>query len=453
VVGCPPRGRRRLVAPLRRPPGNDVLAAWVLDARARSLELTADLDEAQLMGPRLANVNPLRWELGHVAWFQERWACREAGGEAPLRADGDALYDSMAVAHDARWGLPLPTPAETVAYAESVRDRVLERLAGPELEPDAAYYVMLGVFHEDMHTEAFTSTRQTLGYPAPRLGLPAARPGTDAGLAAPEPPAGDAEVAVPDDTLLLGADPDDGRFCFDNEKWAHPVAVRPFRIARGLVTQRDLAAFTADDGYRRRELWDAEGWAWRSAEGAELPWAWRPAPGGGYERRVFDRWLALAERLPAVHVNHHEARAYCRWAGRRLPTEAEWEAAATVAGGRKRTFPWGDEPPGPERARLDWTGLGPAPVGAHPAGASPAGVHDLIGQVWEWTADAFRPYPGFTPDPYDAYSAPWFETRRVLRGGAWPTRGRLLRGTWRSYYEPERRDVWAGFRTCAIDDA
>jgi iron(II)-dependent oxidoreductase len=161
-----------------------------------------------------------------------------------------------------------------------------------------------------------------------------------------------------------------------------------------------------------------------------------------------------------LHVNWYEADAYCRWAGRRLPTEAEWETAASAepsAGGRrgdalaptKRRFPWGDATPTPDRANLDWRAMGCVDVGAFPAGESAFGCRQMIGNVWEWTSDDFAPYPGFEVDPYQEYSEPWFGTHKVLRGGCWTTRSRLLRNTWRNFYRPDRRDVWAGFRTCA----
>jgi iron(II)-dependent oxidoreductase len=242
--------------------------------------------------------------------------------------------------------------------------------------------------------------------------------------------------------VSLGAPPGRG-FVFDNEKWAHPVELAPFRIARHAVTQAAFVRFVGDGGYARRELWTAEGWAWRRAADAAHPVYWRQRA-GGWERRHFDAWVPLEPGLPVIHVNAHEAEAWCRWAGRRLPTEAEWEAAAGP-----RRFPWGDAPPRSEDANLDGWRAGCLHVAALPAGDAPSGCRQMIGNVWEWTATPFAPYPGFVPDMYRDYSQPWFGTHRVLRGGCWATRGRLLRNTWRNFYPPERRDVWAGFRTCA----
>ena len=423
------------------------LIAWHRDARARTLALVAGLSDAQLMGPRLPIVNPLRWEVGHVGWFQEYWALRHARDEAPLRADGDRLYDSARVAHDTRWDLPLPSMAETLGYLDAVLARAVERLAAREPSPAERYFHLLTVFHEDMHDEAFTYTRQTLAYPPPRL--PALAPPSGGGALA-------GDVRIPGGTFRLGASPD-LPFIFDNEKWAHPVELEPFAIARAAVTNAAFAAFVEDGGYRRRELWSDAGWAWRCTVDAEHPVYWRRAAGGGWERRHFDRWLPLEPHHSVLFVSWYEADAYCRWAARRLPTEAEWEAAAAAEptpdgrglSTRKRLYPWGDEPPTQERANLDGHALGCVDVGALPAGDSAFGCRQMLGNVWEWTATDFLPYPGFVLDPYQEYSEPWFGTHKVLRGGCWATRARLLRNTWRNFYTPDRRDVFAGFRTCA----
>jgi iron(II)-dependent oxidoreductase len=433
-----------------RPPlvAPDELAGWVRDARQRTVDMVADLPDDRLMGPLLPIINPLIWEIGHMAWFQEKWVLRDVCGEPPIRPDGDALYDSSAVAHDTRWDLPLPSRAETLAYMRTVRDRVIDKLHRSTPSDLLLYHVIYSVFHEDMHTEAFTYTRQTLGYALPRLAI------EPPPHAAAGPCPGDAEI--PGGTLMLGGAPEDP-FVFDNEKWAHPVDVTPFRMARAAVTQAEFAAFVDEGGYRERRFWSDEGWTWREAEAAEHPVYWRLAAPGRWERRHFDRWAPLEPHFPVIHVNWFEADAYCRWAGRRLPTEAEWEAAAATepaAGGRgfagrKRRYPWGNDAPGPRRVDMDWGAMGCVDVGALPDGDSAYGCRQMMGNVWEWTGTTFEAYPGFTPDPYKEYSEPWFGSRKVLRGGAWATRSRLLRNTWRNYFTPDRRDVFAGFRTCA----
>jgi iron(II)-dependent oxidoreductase len=424
------------------------LVAALQDARRRTLALVAGLDDAQLMGPRLPIVNPLRWEVGHVAYFHEYWVLRRHLGQAPLRADADALYDSGAIAHDARWDLPLPSMAETLAYMDSVLQRVIDCLRDGREDPQRDHLVRYALFHEDMHTEAFTYTRQTLGYATPAIGVPPDPAWAAGGL--------EGDAFVPGGLFHLGARPGEG-FCFDNEKWAHPVEVAPFRIARAAVSNAEYAAFVDDGGYRRRELWDAEGWRWREAAGLAHPVYWRRGA-NGWEQRRFDRWSPLPPHAAVIHVSWYEARAYCRWAGRRLPTEVEWEVAASAEpapdghgyAAVKRRYPWGDAPPTPERANLDGGALGPIDVAALPSGDSAFGCRQMLGNVWEWTDSVFQPYPGFTPDMYADYSQPLFGKTRVLRGGAWATRGRLIRNTWRNYYGPERNDVFAGFRTCAL---
>ncbi len=411
------------------------LRAALADARARTLALLTDLDDAQWRGPELAIVNPPLWELGHVAWFQEHWCLRRLRGRAPLWAEADACYDSAAVAHDTRWRLALPDPGRTLAYARAVLSEVERALAdGHTPTPEEVYFHRLALFHEDMHGEAFVYTRQTHGYAPP----PGAAPHAPGGGPCP------GDVEVPGGEWLLGARPGAG-FVFDNEQWAHAVAVAPFRIARAPVTQAEFRAFVEDGGYARAELWGAAGRVWRATARALHPLYWRREPGGGWARRRYDRWVPLEPHLPVHFVNAHEAEAFCRWAGRRLPSEAEWECAAGPA-----RYPWGDEPPDAKRARLDLRSDEPCEVGAHAAGDSPHGLRQMLGNVWEWTATPFGPYPGFRPGPYREYSEPWFGDHRVLRGGAFATRARLLRNTWRNFYTPERRDVLAGFRTCAL---
>ncbi len=440
------------------------LAAWVHDARQRTLEVVADLSDEQLLGPQLRIVNPLLWEIGHVTWFQEKWVLRRAGDTAPILADADSLYDSAAIPHDTRWSLPLPSRADTLAYMMAVRDRVLERIEQGKLTEDDRYFITLGVFHEDMHTEAFTYTRQTHGWTAPVFsGLEPTSSGETGPLR------GDAQI--PGGRFLLGARHQE-LFVFDNEKWAHPVEVRPFAIARAAVTQSEFLEFVDARGYSRQEFWSEPGWNWRESARAEHPVYWKPEAGGRWLRRNFDHWVPLEPHHPVLHVNWWEAEAYCNWAGRRLPTEVEWEVAASADasyldkelaerrqfGGfivyvkaskvRKRRFPWGDNPPAPEHANLGWRAMGAVDVSALSEGDSACGCRQMIGNVWEWTATDFGPYPGFEIDPYREYSQPWFGTHKVLRGGAWPTQPRLLRNTWRNFYTPDRRDVWAGFRTC-----
>jgi len=398
------------------------------DARARTLLLVSDLDGPRLLGPRLDIVNPPLWEMGHLAWFQEFWTLRTARGRPPLVPHSDALYDSARVAHDTRWDLPLLDRKSVFEYLETILERSIAALhSGGD-----TYFHELALFHEDMHDEAFAYTRQTLAYPDP--------------FAQPDPPAAGAfagDASIPGARYRLGAERGTS-FVFDNEKWAHEVEVAPFRMARAPVTNSEFAAFVEAGGYRNERLWSPEGWRWRAACGAQKPVYWERTDGGWAHRR-YDSLRPLPPDHPVIHVSWYEAEAFCSFAGRRLPTEAEWELAASTP--EKRRFPWGDEEA--PHANLDARAGGTVPVAAHPEGDSAYGLRQMIGNVWEWTATTFEPYPGFEIDPYKEYSQPWFGTHKVLRGGCWATRTRLLSNTYRNFYTPDRRDIFAGFRTCA----
>lgn len=435
------------------------------DSRKRTLELVGDLSPEQMMGPQLKIVNPPLWEIGHLAWFQEYWNLRRKDGTRDEFADSeflerpDEIYNSAEIDHDSRWGADLLSAPETHKYMQDTLDRTLDRLdeeGGPEL----AYYSRLAVFHEDMHTEAFTYTRHTHGLSAPALSEydPSILEGQPSGSLP-----GDAEI--PGGEFMLGADPGavergEVPFVFDNEKWSHPVQVAPFRMARGQVTYGQFAEFVDDGGYQKPELWSESGRSWREANGVELPLYWekRGSGSGEWYRRLFDCWEPIPDHAAVIHVSWYEAEAYCNWAGRRLPTESEWELAAAAepdgAGGissRKRIYPWGDEPPypGDRRANLDGVLMGTVDVAAFPDSESASGVRQMLGNVWEWCSDVFEPYPGYERDPYKEYSEPWFGDHMVLRGGCWATRSRMLRNTWRDFYTPDRRDTFVGFRTCA----
>ena len=430
------------------------LLEMMRDARGRTLALVEDLSDEQLTVPATEIVNPFRWELGHVALFYDAFVLQLLGAGRSLLEGAEHLYDSFTVDHDDRWGLPLPSRKETLAYMERVFACVGERLETREPDARETYLVLLSVLHEDMHGEAFTDMRQTLEYPRP-LYCPSPDRPSPAGIGSGPHPG---DVEIPGGTFQLGAPPDTP-FVFDNEKWAHPVEVEPFRIARAPVTNAEYAEFVDDRGYLQREVWSHQGWIWRRKTGAEHPVYWSRG-GGGWMRRHFDAFVPLEDHHPAVQVSWYEAEAYCRWAGRRLPTEAEWDVAAVAEprpGGRglsahKRTYPWGEEAPTRDRANLGARLGGRVDVGAFASGDSAFGCRQMIGNVWEWTASPFYPFPGYLVDtPYREYSAPWFGDRKVLKGGAWATQSRLARAAYRNFFQPYRRDVSSGFRTCAVE--
>jgi iron(II)-dependent oxidoreductase len=424
-------------------PAAEKLAGWITDSAERTLQLVADLDDEQMVGPLLPTVNPLIWEIGHLAWFQEKFVLRDACGQEPILSFTDALYDSGAIPHGTRWRLELPTRAQTVEYVRTVAERVAEQVLHPNAIDVVHHFARYTVHHYDTHTEALTYTRQSLGYPPPVL----------PGLTDTEPPEGSDAGALPGDVevaggeFLLGARMSDP-FVYDNEKWAHVVEIAPFAIARAAVTQADFAAFVDAGGYTDARLW-SDGGAWLAATGATQPVYWRGGT-GNRQRRHFDSWVGLEPDRPVSHVSWWEAEAYCRWAGRRLPTEAEWEYAAVGGSRTKPVYPWGDEEPGTKTGVTDWRSIGPVDVGACQAGESPTGCRQMIGNVWEWTASDFVAYPNFERDAYFENSEQFFGSRKVLRGGSWATRGRYVRSIMRNYFTPDRRDVLGGFRTCAV---
>ncbi|MBB3190556.1 selenoneine synthase SenA [Halomonas cerina] len=436
------------------PRSADELAAMLTESRDRSLALMRDLLEIRELGPCLAIVNPPLWELGHLGLFHDHFALRRLHGLPEYQLSGaDRLFDSSSIAHDDRWALPLPSREETLDYLARVQQAMLDRLPGGLAGAAQSYVYQLTTLHEDMHGEAFIYTRQTLGDPPPVLGAP------PPGQAPIDTPAGalPGDVTIPGGRHWLGSDAN-VPFRFDNEKPPLEVEVAPFAIARAPVTNAEFAAFVADAGYTRPALWSSAGWQWCEQLGLEAPLYWRRATAGGWEERAFDRWRPLAPHQPVMHVSYHEAEAWCRWAGRRLPSEAEWDVAASRAptpdgaslAPGKRRYPWGEAPPDGRYANLDAWQLGRLDVAALPEGDSAFGCRQMLGNIWEWTASPFGPFPGFTPDLYRDYSAPWFaEGRRVLRGGAWGTRSRLIHNGYRNFFTPDRQDILAGFRTCA----
>ena len=425
----------------------DHLSAIMHSARQRTLELLDGLSNEQLVGPKLPILNPTIWEIGHVAWFHEYFILRQEYGHDPLLDRGDALYDSIAVAHDTRWDLPVYPLGEMKDYMARVLDTLLDRLDRGEASERDSYLYQFTTFHEDMHDEAFTWARQTLAYPTPVFAPDGPRAGHDVVSGAL---GGDA--AIPGGTFRLGSEPDD-RFVFDNEKWAQEIEVAPFSMAKAPVTCREFAKFVEDGGYETDGLWTQDGLAWREENSARHPVYWKRDASGGWKVRLFDVWNDLVPDQPVVHVNWYEANAYCVWAGRRLPTEAEWEFAATMRPGSdgalvKADYPWGNHPMTAAHANMDGFGLGCADVADYPAGANAWGCRQLIGNVWEWTSDTFGPFDGFAPDDYKEYSEPLFGATKALRGGSWVTRSRYVNARYRNYFGPERRDIFCGFRTC-----
>ncbi len=428
------------------------LVRMIRDADARTMNLISGLDEQQLMGPRLDIVNPMLWEIGHIAWFYEKFILRDIAGQKLFFDNGDKLYDSMAVPHSTRWDLDLPDLKTTIQYRREILEKVINWLGGSQTATsEQTYFAQLTTFHEDMHDEAFTYTRQTLRYPAPCLGTKDNFKSRISG-----PLLGD--IDIPEGIHMLGSSPK-APFYMDNEKWGHGYEVKPFSISRAPVTNLEFAEFVEAGGYERDELWSKGGWNWRMKSGAKHPLYWIK-DSKEWMVKNFDQIELMRPHAPVSHVSWFEAEAWCRWAARRLPWEAEWEVAASRTpqiginnlSGPEIRYPWGDNPPNQELANLDGTLGGTVDVAEFPEGDSGYGCRQMIGNVWEWTQSSFRPFEGFVVDPYSDYSEPWFDGRHaVLRGGSWATRNRTVWNTFRNFYTCNRRDIIAGFRTCALN--
>ena len=415
------------------------------EARERTLRIVEPVSEADLNRVHHSLMSPLVWDLGHIAAYEDLWACQKAGGLAPLRPDLAEVYDAAETPRPKRGDVPYLRLDEAREFMDAVRERTLAVLEASDLSPESdplnrdGFAWELLVEHEHQHNETML---QTLALAEPGVYQPRRRPAL-----ASSDGAGPEMVPVAGGPFLLGAGA--GGFAYDNERPQRELSLPPFEIDRTAVTNRAYREFVEAGGYRRRELWSDEGWDWRREAGAERPLYWTD---DGRERS-FERIAPLADDLPVMHVSWYEADAYARWAGKRLPSEAEWEKAASwdQAAGAKRRYPWGDDPPSRARSNLDQLAFGPAPAAAHPTGASPYGVLGMIGDAWEWTASDFVPYPGFRAFPYREYSEVFFgRGYKVLRGGSWATRPRVVRNTFRNWDLPVRRQLYAGFR-CARD--
>jgi iron(II)-dependent oxidoreductase len=337
-----------------------------------------------------------------------------------------------------------------------VRARVLAVLERADLDSDNrllrdgfVYHMVLQ--HEYQHNETILQTlqlKQGAPYRAPRAEASDAPPSTersDAGIGAFRH-----MVRVPAGAYPIGTS--DAPDAYDNERPRHVVQLDAFEIDAAPVTNADYLAFMSDGGYTRRELWSDAGWTWLAGARVDSPKHWR-RDGDAWLTRSMDRVGPVAADHPVVHVCHHEAEAYARWAGKRLPTEYEWEVAASwdPATRTARAFPWGDAPATRARANVDQLTFGTAPVGSHPLNVSPLGCYGMIGDVWEWTSSDFHGYPGFRAFPYAEYSEAFFGPEyKVLRGGSWATRPGAIRNTFRNWDFPIRRQIFSGFR-CARD--
>jgi iron(II)-dependent oxidoreductase len=427
------------------------VATLLGEARDRTLLLVGSLSEEDLRAQHDSLMSPIIWDLGHIGHFEEVWLLDNVqsgcSGSEGLRG----MYDPFENPRSTRDGLALPTLGECRSYMARIRSEVLRRLVILDLTADGPLLLDGFVFrmvlqHEYQHNETILQTLQLKGgrpYAAQRTVAAPASGAADA----PEP---GTMVHFPGGRVEHGTD--DRSAAYDNERPLHTVDLDPFWIDAHPVTNGEFQSFVEDSGYRTREVWTEDGWSWVQGAGVEAPKHWSRTE-DGWRTRAFDLEGDLAPEKPVCHVCFFEAEAYARWSGRRLPTEAEWEAACSwdPRTGRKHAFPWGDEEPSSLRANLDSRMFEAAPVGSYPLGVSPIGCWGMIGDVWEWTSTDFYGYPGYETFPYPEYSEVFFgDEYKVLRGGSWATRLGAIRSTFRNWDYPIRRQIFAGFR-CALD--
>lgn len=425
------------------------LIAMLEEARERTALLVAPLSDDDLRQQHDPLMSPILWDLGHIAHFEELWLTHNLDGEIRF-GEMPGMYNPFEHPRRVRGQLVYPTRDEGLALMREIRDRVVARLRSAPLDPDhpltrEGYVIRMVAQHEYQHNETMLQTLQLKRgdpYRAPRR------------YVVPPPsltiPAG-AMVRFPGGEVPIGTD--DRSEAYDNERPQHMVRLRPFSIDVAPVRNGEYLAFMNDGGYRRRELWSDAGWQWLQEARVDAPRYWRRVEGAWWTRTM-DREGPVDPERPVCHVCYHEAEAYARWAGKRLPTEYEWEAAASwdPATGTSRQYPWGDDVPTPQHANVDQLTFETAPIGAYRDNVSPIGCYGMIGDVWEWTSSDFHAYPGFEPFPYPEYSAPFFGTEyKVLRGGSWATRPGAIRNTFRNWDYPIRRQIFSGFR-CARDD-
>lgn len=425
------------------------IAARLDEARTRTLTLIEPLTEEDLHVQHDVLMSPIIWDLGHIAHFEELWLVRNLEGPVEF-GEMPGTYNPFENPRRVRGQLQLPTLAEARGVMDAIRSRVVKRMsevhfddANPLLR-DGYVYNMVAQ-HEYQHNETMLQTMQLkrgAPYRAPRRFAPphASMTVRDAGM-----------VRFGGGRVHVGTD--DRSSAYDNERPRHERELAPFSIDAYPVSNGEYLEFIRAGGYTTRTLWSDDGWAWREQSKADAPKYWT-RDGSEWTVRVMDETHAIDGNRPVCHVSFHEAEAFARFAGKRLPTEIEWEVAAgwNATARRMQAFPWGDDPATHEHANVDQLSFAVAPRGVYAKNWSPLGCYGMIGDVWEWTSSDFTPHPGYQTFPYPEYSEVFFGNEyKVLKGGSWATRPGAIRNSFRNWDYPIRRQIFSGFR-CARDD-
>ena len=423
------------------------------EVRERTLRLCARVNDVDLRRQIHSDFSPLGWHLGHIGVTEAFWILQRCKGESSLSVAYDRLFTPTDTPKPER--AHLPAREEIISYLRTAREQVLSVLTCADFSSDhpllrdARIFNML-LQHEEQHQETMLLILRLFAaerYDASSSPVSGEGWG-ERGVAS----SSDRDmVLVPAGLFRMGSD--DVALTLDNERPQHEVFVPAFLIDRYPVTNAEFLRFILAGGYHECAYWSPAGWQWREQNAVEHPLYWREAGKSAWVEIGLGQARPLTPRHPVQCVSWYEAEAYARWTGKRLPTEEEWEKAASWDGERaeRHSYPWGEDAPTALTCNFDAYPEGTTPVDQRPAGRSPAGCFDMLGNVWEWTGTWFQPYTGFTAFPYEGYSLLYFDRQhRVLRGGSWATRRHVLRSTFRNWYQPWVREIFAGFR-CAKD--
>jgi iron(II)-dependent oxidoreductase len=441
-------------SPLSAPPSKQRITDLLTEARERTLLLISGLSDEDLHRQHDPLMSPIIWDVGHIAHFEELWLTQNLDGPIEF-SEMPGMYNPFEHPRATRAALALPTLSQMMERLRQIRARVLDRLDSLKWNDDnpllkGGYVYNMVHQHEYQHNETILQTLQLkkgdpyrpphrIRFAPPRASGARSRPGKDGGM-----------ISFAGGRVPIGTD--DRTAAYDNERPRHEVELRPFLIDRTAVTNGQYLAFISEGGYERREIWSDAGWHWVNETGAVAPKYWFREDGSWFSR-IMDLVRQVPPNSPVCHVCYHEAEAFANWSGKRLPTEFEWEAAASWDSKSQtvRRFPWGDSEPATSLANIDQLSFDIAPIDTFPDNVSPMGCYGMIGDVWEWTSSDFNGYPGFQSFPYKEYSEEFFGSEyKVLRGGSWATRSGAVRNTFRNWDYPIRRQIFSGFR-CARD--
>jgi ergothioneine biosynthesis protein EgtB len=452
-----------MASPIRQSSGSEPrsIADLYLSVRARTLEIVAPLEIEDYVIQTAEFMSPPRWHIGHTSWFFETVLQKYQPGYKHYSDDFLFYFNSYYEGFGARIERPKrgtrsrPTVAETKRYRAHIDEQMARFIEGVSEHDDAdavLKIVRLGLEHEMQHQELLVYDIKHLlcdQFDAPIKTAPASLENVS-GMAEIE--GGLFELGYPEKSGDESPHSKSDDFAWDNEKPAHKVFLEDFRIDRAPVSNGDYLEFIKAGGYQDFRWWHSAGWTQVNQDNWRAPLYWEQHD-GEWMIRDFAGLHPAADKLnePVSHVSFLEASAFAKWAGKRLPTEAEWEKAATLSSDDSRkSFPWGDASPDESRGNLFENGLwNVVPIGAFPQGQSAGGCHQMIGDVWEWTTSDYVPYPGFKSE-FDEYNDKWFVGQKVLRGGSFATPQIHIRATYRNFFYPHERWMVGGFR-CAKD--